>query len=842
MGKLKESFLDFRDDTLDFVDNHRVGLIIVSIIAVMLLSYLVFRMLTYSTTSILISSADESVGEIIATNARYVDYKATARNSKTGDSLPNVEWSADAGRIEQNEDGTIRWYLPSESGTYTITAKNDEGDSGFKRVTIIGSELAKLYANSVYNITLNDKDGDGLTDIYEASYSKTSDDNKDTDNDGLYDGDEIILGYDPLKSDSKGDGIKDGERESDYTFTNDNVTIKMHGTGNFTQTTVDKYETETLENVPSVLDELYAFYTEAKLTTGVEITIKYDKSLVSEKKLDETSLAVYSLDDQNNKFAKVSTSRVNTDNSTLTFSVEEFGKYFIADSSKLTSNLATELVFLIDNSASMYSKDEVPESEENDVDFNRVTVSNNLISKLKGNYKFGAGKFTGKYTELASLTDDKTRVMNRISSIKTEPETAFSGTYVGAALEGALKQFSDVTDNNRRYIILLSDGADTTNIAGYDKKLLEEQIKVAADKKVKVYTVGLGNVIDEENLTAISEGTKGKYYFAATADDLNQIFDLIAADLNYNLYDTDNDTVDDSVILADSGFYVKRDGFSFSNFSNSQDQFGYGYGMALYAKLFFQDEVPESLSSKKITNNTGKVVEAPASEAKDLMDATPSSLRTYIPETEGLTILSDLPDNFWGSEISSGLLPINLRYSTMLSSIGFKIMQTAYSDGVAKFNRYETIQFDVTPYMGAEVPKESPLGEIDSELIRTLARFDITKYRDEKYQFYDGNDNTFKTLTEELKEGRPVMLRLNDDYTVLATKLLMDTNNMNKYKIEVYDPNYSGAMKYIEVERTKFSDIKENSKEITDRYEYRFKYQGTNVGICLSIVHIVDEL
>ena len=85
------------------------------------------------------------------------------------------------------------------------------------------------------------------------------------------------------------------------------------------------------------------------------------------------------------------------------------------------------------------------------------------------------------------------------------------------------------------------------------------------------------------------------------------------------------------------------------------------------------------------------------------------------------------------------------------------------------------------------------------------------------------------------------MIRINDDYTVLATKMLVDSVNTNKYKIEVYDPNYAGIKKYIEVERYKFSDIAEISKVITDKFEYKFKYQGTSVGICLSFPNVEEN-
>ena len=85
------------------------------------------------------------------------------------------------------------------------------------------------------------------------------------------------------------------------------------------------------------------------------------------------------------------------------------------------------------------------------------------------------------------------------------------------------------------------------------------------------------------------------------------------------------------------------------------------------------------------------------------------------------------------------------------------------------------------------------------------------------------------------------MIRINDDYTVLAIKLLADTDNMNKYKIEVYDANYAGVKKYIEVDRNKYSEITEISKVITDKYEYKFKYQGTDVGICLSFPNVQEN-
>ena len=504
MDNLKYFFLDLRDDILDFIDDHRTGLIIFSIIAIFLLIALMVVFVVFAPAKIVISNVNTDIGNVIGTKAREIQYVATAKkNNQILNS--SFKWEVSDGTITVDEEGIATWKLPTDEGTYSVTVSSEDA-TATKYVTIIGNELSSLYKNSNYKILLQDTDGDGLTDLYEGSNSRTSQTEKDTDGDGLYDGDEIIMNLDPLVADSKGDGLKDGERKLEYTFKNNNVTLSMTGKGNFTRTSVDKYPTETLNNVSSVLDGVFSIYTEAQLENA-KVTISYNKDTVNSRGMSETSLAIYELNEENNTFNKIRTD-IDTNASTLIFTTDKFGKYFIADSSKLTSNLATELVFIIDNSGSMYSVDEYANSEENDPLFKRVDVVNDLIDKLQGNYKFGAGKFTFEYTELSKLTSDKASIKNRVNTIKTVSEN-FSGTYIGAGLEGGISLFTEGEEKNRRYIILLSDGKDTSG-KGYNDKLLEEQIKLAQDKGIKIYTIGLGNTIDENKLKKMSSETNAK--------------------------------------------------------------------------------------------------------------------------------------------------------------------------------------------------------------------------------------------------------------------------------------------------------------------------------------------
>jgi hypothetical protein len=62
----------------------------------------------------------------------------------------------------------------------------------------------------------NDLDEDGLLDADEAATYGTDPALRDTDGDGLVDGDEVTYGYDPVNPDTDGDGLRDGDEEYGY--------------------------------------------------------------------------------------------------------------------------------------------------------------------------------------------------------------------------------------------------------------------------------------------------------------------------------------------------------------------------------------------------------------------------------------------------------------------------------------------------------------------------------------------------------------------------------------------------------------------------------------------------
>ena len=97
-------------------------------------------------------------------------------------------------------------------------------------------------------------------------------------------------------------------------------------------------------------------------------------------------------------------------------------------------------------------------------------------------------------------------------------------------------------------IILLTDGQRTTGVDSM------EAAKLAADRGVKVYTVGIGTVsgetigfegwsmrvrLDEETLKAIANKTQAEYFYAGTAADLQKVYEHLSSRLTVEKKETE---------------------------------------------------------------------------------------------------------------------------------------------------------------------------------------------------------------------------------------------------------------------------------------------------------------
>ena len=806
-------------------------MIILAVILVFIVGLIIFSAV-YNPIKITFTGED---AEVIATMSNEIKLGAKATN-KSGEEF-EVEWEVSDGTLSSTKANDIIWELPKKEGTYTISVKAGEKIVKNKNITVITNQIGNWSLDNNENIEYIDNDGDGLSDKYEKEVSNTDTNKIDSDGDIVNDGNETALKLDPNEKESKSDSIQDDERKLEYNISLDNIGMNatVKGTDNIAGTTIDLYNLNTINELQPVVSNAYSLKTQGTVD-NVKMTIKYDKSKVNSKGLNETNLAVYKLDTDNNKYIKQE-STVDTGASTVTTKVMDSGKFFIADSSKMKDKVSTDLMFVIDNSGSMYSKDMVDGSEENDTQFKRVDLSNRIIDKLKGDYRFGAGKFTFEYEELASLTSDKEKVKQKISELKTHTEK-FTGTYIGNALEGGLKQFDNNKSDTRRYIILLTDGKDTNTVDGYDDKKALSATNEAKSKGVKVFTIGLGNELDTETLQNIATQTGGKYYYASSSEVLEDVFELIAADINYSLVDYNKDATDDYIIYANNNFLAKKNGMPIENFSTTTSQKGATYGMSLLSKLYYENKLPLSMSAISVKDrNSGETVKADEYEIQieDDQDTKNSLLSNY--KLEQLDFMKNPPKDFMSKTISGGLLQISSEHKKELTTLGFTYYSLKYDNNKSGFKKYETYMLNNDYVEDKEKDKESnSLSNDDKNLVDAIYRLDILKHRDEKIDFGKEPDKAYSYLVKSTSNFEVPLLVLNDDYTVCLQKILVDVNDDNHLKFEVYDSNFGGNQQYIDVTRTKiFNYIEGNDK---NNYQYKFTYNGKNVAVSVSIPNV----
>ena len=123
----------------------------------------------------------------------------------------------------------------------------------------------------------------------------------------------------------------------------------------------------------------------------------------------------------------------------------------------------------------------------------------------------------------------------------------------GFAIDGERKEKKDFTpvapgSYSSAAIIMLTDGQRTTGVDPL------EAAKMASERGVRVYTVGIGTVdgetigfegwsmrvrLDEETLKSIAQKTEAEYFYAGTAHDLKKVYETLSSKLTVEKKETE---------------------------------------------------------------------------------------------------------------------------------------------------------------------------------------------------------------------------------------------------------------------------------------------------------------
>lgn len=778
--------------------------------------------------------------------------------------INNISFSTDNGEI-QAEGATVKWKLPKKEGTYTITASAPSGKKIQKSITVINLEenqktntLAGIIELPEDENADNDKDGltnveeqklrtdkesgdtdeDGLNDYYEVNETKTNPLNKDTDEDGLNDGNELNLGLNPLKKDSKEDGINDGNRVLTYTIENDNqgVILEIKGKGNISSSTIDVFENSTFLDMDGLLDKMYNFYSEGTIESA-KVKINYSLEEIQKKGLNEDNLTLYYFNEETKELEQLPTI-VDKENKQIVVTLNHFSKYVLGDKDIVLTNYETKIMFVIDNSVSMYNTSQMIEAGYNssrgavgnDIYFKRLTLTNKMIEMFNGNYKFGIAEFSGNYVNLQKFSDVTNDVKKAVNSMKSNWKSNTNGTNIVAALKNGIAEFSNAKDENH-YLILLTDGKNTKESLPNNKNII---ITNAKNNNVKICVIGLGNEIDTDDLNEIAESTGCDYYNAGDTSALDEIYSTIGANINHNYVDTDGDNKVDGMIVADSGFFVNRDGFNFKNFTSNKSSAGHCYGMATFAMLYYTNQLPLSMPAKDNTRfyiSKLKTVDLSA-RGYDLKNTYFSkdnnNLYDYKIKDEGLSILLEEIPADYRDRVENDTWMIKKDYYDKLSKIGTTFSTKDYKGSNKDFTKYQSALLNIDN----DTLKNAVIKD-DSQMLSAIWRLYILQSEAKSTSFACDPDIAFEELNRHLSEKIPTVLGifgLGGGHAINAIKLIQDMNDSNKFRIEVYDNNYPGETRYIDVSRSKYNKIALDYSAWTNQYQYKFMYDLDNDG------------
>lgn len=829
--------------------------------------------------------------EKLSWNKEYSDLLleyVTQSNIKLGINFSNpkkikdIKYSVSCGKIKNN-DLEIDWDLTSALGKceITITYKSKKISKVYKVISYDMSEqeLALDYQIDLdssedldfdnltnkqekeygTNPLLADTDMDGLDDDYEIFTSKTDPTKKDTDGDGLNDYDEIKLGLDPLKADSKNDGQKDGERILTYDYTNENISLSITGKGNIASTVSEINTNTKISSKKGLIDNLYTFYTDGTVTEAI-VTISYTEEELEKYDLTEDHLAIYYYNTKESKYEKIETT-IDKESKTLKAKLTHFSSYVVGDSRLVNETNSTQVLFILDNSWSMYSneqykeitgKDYSSELGASDKEGKRFSLTKDLVEKLsKKGYNLGLSEFRYDYVNILEIGNNANDFKEKLDVLNGKFYTKSEGTNIKNALTNGIKEFSKESDN--KYIVILTDGED------YVLNLYTEEIVGNALKNnVKICSIGFKDASNNVALANISNATGCHFYSSSNVNGLSELFENIDAELNDDLVDLDDNGEADGILIADSGFIVNRDGFSFPNYNTNLSSDGHCYGMATFAELYYKKVLPLNVDSITAKNDKSY-----AYNLKNTYFKKYSNLYDYSLKTNALKYLfgfdvfgEDTPADF--RKLKGDILVINDTYKKEFESLGIydiKIVESTLSKEaqIAKWgvNYKESEKLLLNE---DKMQSSSVIDNDDKQLINAIyASFikqNVTSYYSSSTNFwlwlrnvvgtevtdYTGADSFINILTARLNDNDAPVISSdfnNGLHAINAISLVQDIDNPNYYHIGVYDNNYPGEKRYVDIECnnkkcvTKANQYYSNSNQpirITPSLEYDLEY------------------
>lgn len=150
---------------------------------------------------------------------------------------------------------------------------------------------------------------------------------------------------------------------------------------------------------------------------------------------------------------------------------------------------------------------------------NAKSAAQHFVDQLGPGDRAALLSFSAQVSLDHPFTTDRASLKRAIDALVADGATAL--------YDGIIEAVNQIRmQTGRKAIVLLSDGGDTASSSSIDAAM-----QAAVQAGVPIFTIGLGSGTDEAVLQKIADDTGGRYYAAPTADQLQQIYQLLAQQL-----------------------------------------------------------------------------------------------------------------------------------------------------------------------------------------------------------------------------------------------------------------------------------------------------------------------
>lgn len=611
--------------------------------------------------------------------------------------------------------------------------------------------------------------------------------------------------------------------------------MSITGTGDIASTTAEVNPNTKISSKEGLIDNLYTFYTDGKINEAVVVITYTDEELVKYG-LNEDNLSIYYYNEKESKYEKVETI-IDKENNTLTATLKHFSNYVVGDTTLVKETTTTQVLFVLDNSWSMYTNEQYKEitGEEYsgglfaptkldgfDADGVRFTLTSDLITRLsKKNYQIGLSEFRSDYANALKIGTDVETLKSKLETMNGSFLTISAGTNISNALTSGIREFSKDSDN--RYIVILTDGQDSS-LSRQTKKIIEKATK----SNVKICSIGFGGGSYNTELSNISNGTGCKFYSSSNVEGLTELFENIGVELDDDLVDIDGDSEADGILIADSGFIVNRDGFSFSNYATNLSSGGHCYGMATFAQLYYKKVLPLNVGSITAGNQKSYAYDLTNTYFKNYNNLYDYKLQTNVLKYEfGYDTFGEMQPS--DLRILDGTkLTFAEKYKIEIEDSGTYDIQEQETE----LSKEEQLERWGVNYKTADniclnedkMQKSKVMKKDDTQMFNAIWAGFIRQLTTNHYSSgsnfslwlrnvigvesndYTGAQGFINILKSRLNDKDVPVISSNYSgglHSINAISLVQDIENPNYYYIGVYDNNYPGEKRYVDLKCNK---------------------------------------